>query len=331
MSDDPLDYLQVFTNLPAACLVLDRDLRIVAATDAYLATVERTFEELNGEYVFTAFPEKPDRFEMFRDAFQRAFEGEANEVVEVPFSIRVKSPSGQDTIREFWWTCRHVPLRGPDGSVTHVIQNAQDVTRHVKTERLKETIAAELQHRVGNILGLVSVIARRTAEASDDLEDFVRRFDGRVRALAQTHSYLTGKNWDSMTIETILSRQLADHFELDGDRIVMKGTDVELNATEAQIFTLAIHELTTNSLKYGALKTPDGRLAINWNRVGPSGYNLEWREGGIRIGEKPERNGFGSLILDQIVPRQLQGEAVREFGDESFLYRLSVAQRMAVD
>jgi PAS domain S-box-containing protein len=326
MSGDDLDFQRLFALLPAPCLVLDRQMRIVTATEAYLASVGRTLAELQGRYVFEAFPEEEDRLTLLHGAFQRALGGEENTLVEVPFSI-ADTASANGGLREVWWTCTHVPVYGADGTIRYMIQNAQDVTRQVNAQRLKDAIAGELQHRVGNILGLVAVIARRTAGSSDDLDDFLRRFDGRIRALAQTHSYLTGNNWDRMTVEKIVSRQLSDYFEQGAEQIAMIGSDIELNATEAQILTLAIHELTTNSVKHGALKHADGRLAVEWRKVGRSGYDLEWREGGIRIETVPERTGFGSLILDEIVPRQLQAEAVREFGDKSFLYRLSVPER----
>ncbi len=326
MSGLDLDFELIFRCMPAPCLVLDRELRIVTATDNYLASVNRLLPELQGRYVFDAFPEDDARTAMFRDAFQRALDGEENQLTEVPFAIPEVTPDGVE-MREIWWNCNHVPVTGPDGQVLYMVQNAQDVTRQVQAVRLKEAVSAELQHRVGNILGLVSVLARRTAGTTDNLDDFLRRFDGRVRALAQTHSYLTGSNWDRMTLEKIVSRQLLDHFQDGTEQIAMVGSDIELNATEAQILTLAIHELTTNSVKHGALRTPDGRLSIAWDKLGTSGYSLEWREGGIRIEAAPARNGFGSTILDEIVPRQLQAQAVREFGAQSFLYRLSVPER----
>ncbi|MGY9049359.1 hypothetical protein P775_16445 [Puniceibacterium antarcticum] len=327
MSGVNLDFTEVFKHVPAPCLVLDVQMRIVTATDTYLEDVGRTLDELKGMYVFDAFPESPERVAMFGAAFQRALDGEKNTLVEVPFAIPTENPDGTMGLRDVWWTCTHKPLPSPDGQIRHMIQKAQDVTKQVKAEQLKNAVAAELQHRVGNILGLVSVIARRTANTADDLKDFLKRFEGRIQALARTHSYLTGNNWDRMTIESILSRQLADHFTVDSGQIDMTGAEIQLNADEAQILTLAVHELTTNSLKYGALKTADGRLAIAWNKVGSSGFNLEWREGGITVTEIPDRTGFGSMILDQIVPNQLQAEAVREFGSESFVYRLSVPKR----
>ncbi|SNR33789.1 HWE histidine kinase domain-containing protein [Puniceibacterium sediminis] len=325
-SADMLDFVQVFKHVPAPCLVLDRDMKIVTASDSYLDVVQRSMEELRGKFVFDAFPEEPERLEMLRGAFQKALNGEKNSLVKIPFSIPIDTPDGPE-MREIWWTSIHHPVPGPDGEIRFMIQKALDVTQEVKAERLKETIAAELQHRVGNILSLVSVIARRTANNADDLPDFLNRFEGRLQALARTHSYLTGNNWDRMTIESILSRQLADHFEADAGQIDMMGGEIHLTADEAQILTLAVHELTTNSVKYGALKNPEGRLAIKWNRIGPSGYDLEWREGGILVEKEPERSGFGSMILDTIVPRQLQAEAVREFSAESFVYRLSVPER----
>jgi two-component sensor histidine kinase len=327
LSDD-LNYDMLFKNLPAPCLVLDRNMHIITATQKYLETVQRPLAEIVGRYAFDVFPESGERLKLFKDAVSLALAGEENTLVEVPYAVPATAPDGTQTMREIWWTCHHKPVFDANGKVLCVIQNAQDVTQQVKAEKLKDAIAAELQHRVGNILGLVSVIARRTAGTSENLTDFLKKFDGRVQALSRTHSYLTGTNWDRMTIEKIVSRQLADYFELDGEQITLVGGDIALNPAEAQILTLAIHELTTNSVKYGALKTPQGRLNVAWRRVGPSGYDLEWREDGIEaVVPKRGQKGFGSLILDEIVPAQLQAKSQRDLGASSFHYHLSVPER----
>lgn len=318
------DFELIFRQSPAPCMVLDHDLRFVTATDAYLATVARDLDELRGTLVFDAFPEDPAREALFRDAFQRALAGEENALVEVPFAI----PEAGGKMREIWWTCTHRPIRDANGDVKYMVQNAQDVTEKVRTQQLKDAITAELQHRVGNILTLVSTIAKRTAGSSDTIDTFLTRFNGRISALAKTHAYLTGPNWDRMTIDKLVDRQLVDYFELESDQIRISGDPIALTASEAQTLSMAIHELTTNSIKHGALKSPQGRLSIAWERVGAAGYNLEWREDGLQNGATAtQRSGFGTMILDSIVPSQLRGSAVRHLAHDHFLYQLHIPER----
>ncbi len=302
-------------------MVLDRNLCFTAASQLYLDTVGCTMDELAGRYVFDAFPEEPQRLGLLKDAFERALAGQDNILTKVAYSI----PTDDGGFREVWWNCRHHGLRGADGTITHMAQHAQDVTAQVQAERLKDAIAQELQHRVGNILSLVSVIARRTAGNATDLADFLKRFEGRIQALSKTHSYLIGNNWDSMTVEKIVSRQLADYIEPDSHQISMTGPDIALNASDAQTLSLAIHELTTNSVKYGALKTPQGVLELSWPRRDDGSFTFNWIETGITVLIDRDRpNGFGSMILDSIVPSQLNGKASRDLGSSEFRYYLDV-------
>lgn len=330
MRQEDLSWDLVFKYLPAPCLVLDQQMRIVTASDAYLETVGRSLGSIQGQYVFDAFPEGPERLKMFHDAFRLTLDGTPNSVTEVPFAIPVVDDAGVPTgeMREIWWTCEHTPVFAADGSVSCMVQRAQDVTKQVQTERLKDAIAKELQHRVGNILSLVAAVVKRTAANAEDIDDFLRKFDGRLGALSRTHKYLTGDNWDAMTIEKIVARELAEYKTLAGEQIGFGGTDIKLNASEAQILTLAVHELTTNSIKHGALKTSDGYLDITWGRLGRDGFHFGWRETTPDPTPEPTRTGFGSFILDKIIPAQLQAEGQRGFEDNAYVYRLSVPERV---
>jgi two-component sensor histidine kinase len=333
MTDDALPWDELFKHLPAPCLVLDRNLSICAATDNYLTIVQRELDNIKGQYVFDAFPEQGERLAMFEDAFRRTLAGEATSLVKVPYSIPVTGNDGKPTgeMKEIWWTCHHNPLRGADGEVHYVIQKAQDVTTLVMAEQLKNAVTRELEHRVGNILSLVSAIVRRTVSSSQDFEDFMSKFDRRLMALSRSNQYLTGEHWDGMTLDTIISREIAACHELSSPKVQMSGPPVTVNTTDAQILTLAMHELATNSIKYGALKSPEGRLVINWTANGSGAFELTWRENGIDEMSDTSHSGFGSIILDRIVPAQLRGEAKRDFGGDSFVYQLSVADRAAAD
>ncbi len=330
MTQFDTEWQKLFNHLPAPCLAVDRDLLIIGASDLYLATVQRTRDSIMGQYVFDAFPEEGDRLSLLEDAFRRAVAGEANSLTEVPYAIPVVDEAGQPTgkRKDIWWTCQHNPVFAEDGTVEYMVQNAQDVTRQVMAERLKDTVVQELQHRVGNIFALIGSTVKRTIATSTDFDDFLDKFEGRLMALSRTHRYLTGENWDGITLDAIVARELAEYDELSSDKVKVSGSEIVVNAVEAQILTLAVHELATNSVKYGALKFPEGRLTINWNPSGNEGYDFEWREEGIAIDVTPERKGFGSFILDTVIPAQLQGTANRDFRPTEFIYQLSVPERV---
>ena len=329
MNTLPIAWDDLFENLPAACMVLDRDLRFVAATQMYLTTVGRRWDDIKGRHIFDAFPEDEGRRRVLEDALQEAFAGRTSTLNDIAYAIPVYDADGHDTgeRREVWWTAQHNPVQAPDGSIPYIIQKTQNVTARVMAERLKDALLGELQHRVGNIFALVSATAKRTVANSSDLADFLPKFEGRMMALARTHTYLIGDHWDDISIEKIVSRELADYNDIDSAQITIGGSDIKVNAAEAQILTLAVHELTTNAIKHGALSSPAGRLNVSWTAQGDGGFLFDWRESGVSIPGQPERRGFGSFILDSVVPTQLEGAATRDFQPSGFVYQVTVDKR----
>lgn len=323
MSDNQPDLHNLFMCLPAACLVLDRNLHIASANETYLQTVDRKAEDIFGMYVFDAFPEAPERQEMFKEAFHAVLAGEDNELVEVPFAIPVSEEKGGG-MREAYWTCLHRGVRNSDGEITHLVQHAQDVTERVMAQRLQGAIAHELQHRVGNLFNLTSIIARRSAEGVDDISEFLTRYEARIQSMAKTHSLLTGGNWDGITMQKLLERQLSGHLGEDMERVTFDGGEMLLDPREAQAVSMAIHELATNAYKYGALFSDKGTINIRWNSDDADARTFEWIEQNVNTITPNERGGFGSTMLTRIVPSQLNGTATRELTESGLRYSVQL-------
>lgn len=314
--------LSVIRDLPASIMVLDRDLRFVMASEIYLQTTGRRLDELLGRKLFDEFPESEERRKPLEASLRLALAGESNAIERLFY--RIPDPQDLSRMVDAWWRCRHNPLIGPDGSIGHVVQITENVTAQVQAELQKEAIAHELQHRVGNLLSLVQVIARRTAGTAGTLPDFLERFDERMQSMARTHSYLIGTNWNRMSVGEVVSRQLLHgHADLAA-QMTIQGDEVVLKASDAQMLSMAIHELTTNSLKYGALKDTRGRLAVSWSPLGGEGLRFSWIESGVGEVAPSGRSGFGSMILDTILPSQLGGRASRTFGPDGLQYALTV-------
>src|SRR5262245_25214941 len=153
----------------------------------------------------------------------------------------------------------------------------------------------ELQHRTNNLLAVIQTIAQRTSGAYS-LENARHLFEGRLRALARTHRKLVNSNWMGVSLEEL------DRTELEpfADRTHVEGVDIVLTPPYAQHFSLALHELTTNAIKHGALSNADGRLDIAWT-IGGNGksgmLNFRWREHGGPAVLVPTRQGFGTALL----------------------------------
>lgn len=317
--------LSIVRDMPASIMVLDRDLRFVMASDLYLQTVGLRLEDLLGRHIFEAFPEEEERRLPLEQSMRRALAGEGNAIERLAYAI--PDPADRTRMTEAWWRCRHNPLFNADGSVGHVVQITENVTDLVRAEELKTAIGHELQHRVSNLLSLVDVVARRTAAHAETLPAFLERFNERLQAMSRTHSYLIGANWDRMSIRELVARQLEHgHGDLAG-QMTIGGPEVLLGASEAQALSMAIHELTTNSLKYGALKDAEGRLTVAWATEGQTGFRLTWTEALAVAPKSSSRTGFGSMILDAIVPVQLGGTATREITAGGLRYALTVAKR----
>lgn len=317
--------LQILRHMPASVMVLDRDLRFVMASDMYLETVGLKLSDLLGRYVFDLFPEVDARRKKLEASMRLALSGESNAIERLAYSI--PDPDDRSRSTEAWWRCRHNPLPNCDGRIDHVVQITENVTALVRAEEMKTAIAHEMQHRVSNLLSLVQIIARRTAAQADTMPGFLERFDERLQSMARTHAYLAGGNWNRMSIREMVARQLEHgHGDLAG-QIAIGGPDISLSASEALMLSMAIHELTTNSLKYGALRDEAGRLDVKWSKASGKGFSFDWTETVSAPVTPPSRTGFGSMILDTIVPNQLGGTACREFAPDGLRYRIAVEDR----
>ncbi len=183
MAAHNINFETMFETTPTPLMVLDTELCFVAANDCYLKVTDRQRDDLIGRYVFDAFPESGDRKAVIKDGFDRALAGEANKIEKLIFAIA--RPDG--SFHDVYWTCQQEPVRDPDGRIIGVMQHPLDVSSEVATERMRDTISQEFDHRVRNILTKVSAIARRTARSTDTMQQFIAEFDPRISAMARAH------------------------------------------------------------------------------------------------------------------------------------------------
>ena len=321
-----VDYQAFFHAVSAPCAVLDVNFCYVECNQTYLDTLMRVRSDLIGRYLFDVFPEREEREEQLKKMFQSSLDGNYESLPEFAYSIDIPEADGGGKT-EIWWRVHTNPVPVPSGSAPMFALRVENVTTEIEARQLAETIAGELQHRVGNLLNVVLTIARQSALNAHDIKSFLDGFSARILSLAKTHKALTGGNWDGITLRHLAEQQLEAYTaDIDG-KVSIQGGDLKLSAMEAQAIAMALHELATNALKYGALRQPDGKLHITWKSTGTSGYEIEWHESGLTGLKEPEKLGFGSLIITRILPSQLNGEAVREFTPNSHLYRLSVPER----
>jgi two-component sensor histidine kinase len=181
----------------------------------------------------------------------------------------------------------------------------EDLRRHIETQDL---LIGELNHRVKNTLTSVQAMARMSfKDAGETCRPGADAFEARLLALSAAHNLLNEANWTGASLADLVRVEIA--FAADTSRVTMEGPEVELTARETVSLALVIHELTTNGMKYGALR-PDkkGRLALSWT-VKADRLHFRWEsylEG--EIISTPVRAGFGTQMIRRAVERELSGE-----------------------
>ena len=214
----------------------------------------------------------------------------------------------------FWGSGVMMPLKPPLRGFLKILH---DRTPERENEERQRLLMAELQHRVKNILAIVRSIASRTLENTDHLDDFAAHFDGRLQALARTQNVLTRTGSRRIDLEELVSEELLTHGPHEEGQVTIEGPEIDLNDRSAEIFALALHELATNAVKYGALANPRGQVSVTW-RILQSGsgrrLSLEWREGGVAaLNTSPARHGFGRDLIERGLPYELGAATSLEF------------------
>lgn len=207
------------------------------------------------------------------------------------------------------------PVREDDGRIAGVSMVMRDVSQRKDTERKAALLLGELDHRVKNILAIVSGVISQTLRANLTPKDFAAEIEGRVQAIAKAHSLLTQAGHGDMSLRAICATELAPYDQAT-DAVRITGGDIALTPKAGLALSMAIHELTTNAAKYGALSTEAGRLTVTWKVTGATGgqtLTLNWTEaGGPRV-EPPARRGFGTTLIERALAHGLDATVNREF------------------
>jgi PAS domain S-box-containing protein len=221
-----------------------------------------------------------------------------------------------------------VIARGPDGKALRIVSIVTDVTDRKAAEDHIQFLMHEISHRSKNLLMVIQSIARRTARTAGSMEEFERRFERRLQGLAASHDVLVSNDWQGAPLADLVRRQLAPFAEIQGSRIELAGPDVVVTAEAAQALGLAIHELATNAIKYGALSMPAGKVSVSWALQGDAGasrrLSLNWVEQGGPQVTPPQRKGFGHVVIGEMVERSLHGKVAMAFAAEGLNWSVSI-------
>ncbi len=212
-----------------------------------------------------------------------------------------------ETGRYRWYKTRATPVRDDHGAIIEWFGTSTDIDNLRRLQDRQETLVAELQHRGRTILTIVRSIFTRTVEAGGPIDEISDHFRGRLDALARTQIVATQTMSGRVDLENLIRDELLGVGAIEDERLSIRGPDVTLPADTAESIGLAIHELTTNALKYGALRHATGRLAIAWHvEAHPNGkceLIVKWDETGVpAMPVPPVREGFGTELIREALP-----------------------------
>lgn len=202
----------------------------------------------------------------------------------------------------------------------------RDITERKELEDLREAVGREVDHRLRNVLSVVNSLISLSAASARSVQEFKDSLTGRLTALAKTQSALLGKQQRASLDELFLA-ELAQYQAPGGANVAIKVPPIAVGPRAAQILALAVHELATNSAKYGALGSAGGRVAVTSALKGEGDQGqlvIEWRETGGPPVKPPEREGFGTRLLKQVVAKSLRADVALDYRPEGLIFQLTL-------
>lgn len=255
----------------------------------------------------------PEERDKARDVWRRALDGDA-------YTITMEFGPSAAEMR--YYALRFAPIRA-DEAIVGAVHVISDITAQVRAEKHRELLIRELNHRVKNTLAMVQAMARQTF-TGDGHRAERERFEARLSNLASAHDMLTNTHWEYTSLDQIVTTTLAgtgvgaDRFTTQGEQGVILGPE------QAVSMSMALHELATNAVKFGALSEDNGKVSIVWAlKDEGTAFELTWQEeGGPRVRE-PSHKGFGMTMIQRALASELQGDVDVAFPPEGLRCHVS--------
>ncbi|MEJ1977648.1 MAG: HWE histidine kinase domain-containing protein [Acetobacteraceae bacterium] len=234
-----------------------------------------------------------------------------------------------------WFMLRARPDLDAAGRVIRWVGACSDIDERRRAETHQGRMLAEVQRRVRNILAVVRSVITRTIDTSTTLDDFAAHVTGRIDALARAQGIRARTADGVVNLEDMVQDELIAHGGQDGRQVDVQGPPVLLGDRVAEALALAMHELTTNALKFGALSCPTGRIRIRWaiSDADPASHRtrrllIDWQESGVPVTDlAPTHSGFGRELIERALPYDLQ--AVTSLSFEAGGLRCTIALPLA--
>jgi PAS domain S-box-containing protein len=262
-------------------------------------------------------PEDWERLQVGMDALLR--DGEPHQA-----EFRIRRPNGE--VR--WCASTAAATQDETGKVVRISGVTMDITERKDAEERQALLAREVDHRAKNAMAIVQSIVRLTK--ADSIAEYASVIEGRIKALSRAHALLSDSRWQGAEMAKLVEEELAPYRSGHVDRIRIAGPKVVLEPTTAQTLALALHELSTNAVKYGSLSQVAGRLELDWTLL-PDEIVVTWRESGGPAVQKPKQTGFGAKIITSSIERQLEGQVSFDWRPEGLFCELRAPRRQSTE
>jgi PAS domain S-box-containing protein len=228
-----------------------------------------------------------------------------------------------------WFQTRAVPVQPSGRELAGWVGTSTDIHDIRMLQDEQKVLLTELQHRSRNVLAVVQALARQSMRSSRSLQEFAPTFESRLRALSRVQGLLARSDREPVPLRELIEAELKAHGDgaAHPGKVSIEGPPVMLPATSVQALALALHELATNAVKYGALHGPAGKLSVRWDlesRGAQQRAHLHWSETGIAIPEVPKRRGYGTEMIERALPYQLGTKTKLEFKQTGVFCEITV-------
>lgn len=235
-------------------------------------------------------------------------------------TTRFRGPANTAKGTPRYWDVQVSPILGADGRPAQILSISRDITNVWEAEQRERFLVEELAHRAKNTFAMVLAIARHTFRGEAHKTP-LESYSARIMAMASAHEMGRESNWAKAPIDTVIQAALTSHNCSEG-RFNISGPALTVVPKQALALTLALNELATNAMKYGALSVPDGKVDISWS-TSSGAFEFVWREQDGPPVTKPERQGFGSRVIKDFMANDFGGQVELSYDPAGFVCRLT--------
>lgn len=246
----------------------------------------------------------------------KALAGQATFIEDFPLTVQRNGYP-----EEAFFTFSYSPLRDDAGRIVGLLDTVIETTARMESQRQVRLMNSELQHRMKNMFAMVTSIVSQTLRVAHSVEESRPLLLQRLAAVANAHALVTDAPKGDVSLAQVVETALSVHRTISS-QVHADGPEVMLSDKQALSLSLAINELTTNAMKYGALSVEDGRVHLCWQGDGAGSFILHWREQGGPSVTKPSRRGFGTTLMERVVPHDFGGSATLTYAPEGVSYRI---------